>query len=308
MLNGLTGKFGQRFIPKKIHFFRVDEEINCALKGTTAIRDYETDEVLMWMGWTESDYEYAPFPIHLSSFILGWSKVEMSTRSRQMQLYINYYNIPAYGDTDSLIVKHDNYMLLPEDERGDSELGQMKLEINGKMVAIWVLSPKNYAYVYIDAKDKKIKAAMKSKGIPHPRDYYNPFELYKLNEQEEEYINGELSNIKDKNGPSISAKVKYKGFAFYDKEGELIHLSSRIPIPFLTSINNGEMIANCIFGGMIRVFGKGYSKDIYIVPDTRLREFNKTKWWENGHRILHDEFDEDYLLSLPPGHKRIGVV
>lgn len=312
-LNGLTGKFGQRSIPKSLYIYTIDQEIDKPLVETTAILDDENNnELLAWTGYVEKETTHSPFPIHLSAFILAWARIYMSKMLRRMKLERSCYYAPLYGDTDSLIVHQKSFAELEDKWKGDMELGQMKKEIHGKIIAISVLSPKNYCLTYIDGKTKKILSIMKSKGIPHPRDPYNTFECFPMSQEDAQPILDEVKFLKHrrtfKNGSkflSKTAQIGQRAYCFYDANNNLKFTCERIPPLLIPKILSRELNVECVFGGMKRSFDTMNIENIYIGPDSKLRIVNKTNWWEQGNRFYSDEDKEEYPTSYPPGHWKI---
>lgn len=324
-LNSVTGKFGQRLKKVKVHFFMVNDIIDIKLRDMTEIDDND-GQLVGWYGLEDLEEETCSYPIHLSSFILGWSRVEMSKVMRKMGkkqksenetsaeklermqgAYLEVEDAPIYGDTDSLMVKSLLYDRLPMIMKGDKDLGQMKSEVNGKIIAVTVLAPKTYHYVYIDDKSKKIYSVTKSKGIPHGCRPYYAFENHPVDpEQKKEHIQNyhKIKRRKDnpKEGYCQNVDVSKKGYIFKSNDtGEIIHVCSRIPYDLFVQLYEGSVVMEAIYGGMVRKFNSGLPNEIFIAPDFKLRNAKVKDWWSQKKRI-HITSAEKYPTALPPGH------
>lgn len=309
LLNSLTGKFGQHMACERIHLILEDDEIAEDIKDITEIFDNETSQLLGWYAKSDVISDYAPFPIHLSSFILGWSRVYMSKMMRRMGLYRIVDDCPLYGDTDSLIALYRAWLRLDDKWKGDNKLGQMKLEIPGKIISVIVLSPKTYCLTYINAKDLKILSITKSKGIPHNTKPYNTYGLYQHDEAEQNRAINEslfLENRKSTLQFSKTTKLKSRDYIF-KRNGEIVHTAYRIPPTLVEEILNRTLTMECVFGGMIRKFQPGVVDGIYVAKDSKRRTINKTNWWVRGLRQvpIRDAIEQPWPTALPYGHSRL---
>lgn len=303
VLNSLTGKFGQNLTKFNFHYYNADQEIDRPLVRMSEIFDEDDETLLGWSGFSEIEADYSPYPIHLSSWILAHSKVIMSKVMRKMNAYDQTKYAPLYGDTDSLIVHILLYNALPDDMKGDKELGQMKLEIDGKIIAVAVLAPKTYHIVYIDAKTKKIMSITKSKGIPHGGMPYPAFELFPAKDDETKKFVATFMHLKERTSQKnycTNVDVKKRCYLCFDTEtGELIHVCTKIPWDIFEGMVEGKYTVQCIFGGMIRQFNNGIS--LNISPDYKLRTANKSDYWKNKPA---SNVDCEYPPHLPQGHEK----
>ncbi len=313
-LNSLTGKFGQRGTLEKTVILLPHDKIKKPIIGIEPILS-DKKELLGYHGKEISDPKYSPYPIYLSAWILGWSRVIMSKYIRKMNLYRSTNHYIYYSDTDSLIIDHDCYESLPPESKGQSELGQLKKEVDGKIVALYVIAPKNYCYIYIDRKTRKVQCSMKSKGISHPRESYNPFECYPSSKEKEDHALNEIKFLDQrrniKNGSlylSKSSVLKQKTFSFYenDNEKEYIYTSDYIPPKYLSLLLKKKVVCYALNGVFKRRIDFFDVENITIGPDTMMREVNKTSWWAKGHRFF-SELDNGirYPPSYPNGHYKI---
>ncbi len=316
-LNSLTGKFGQKASFEKNVIILPHETVKKITTGIEPIIDKDGN-LLGYHGKEQSDSKYSPYPIYLSAWILGWSRVIMSKYIRKMNLYRDPNHYVYYSDTDSLIVDSTCYERLPDEAKGASELGQMKKEVDGKIIAVYITAPKNYCYIYVDNKSKKILCSMKSKGISHPRDSYNPFECYPSSEEKENHALKEINFIERrkeiKNGSLYLSKtsiLKEKTFSFYEikdnGEKEYIYTSDFIPPKFLSLLLKKKVICYALNGVFKRRIDFFDVENITIGPDTMMREVNKTSWWDKGHRFFSEEDTGRYPPSYPLGHYKIKI-
>ena len=315
MLNGLTGKFGQHTVLCAIMLFYIGQKIEHSMRNVTEI--YDDDEFLVgWYGVKDVEQKYAPFPIHLSAFILGWARVIMSQFLRAMKVEKDDVYCPIYGDTDSLILHHIAYDRLPEKFKGDKELGQLKLELGeSKILSIYVLAPKTYNITYIDGKTLEIKTKTRSKGIPHDGEAYDAFEKYEIDGLREELALKEANFLDERSKTAGLSKVLFSDspldlhervYIFKGKDEEILKCCSKIPSLDFVSILNRQISVECVFGGMIRSFQPGEVGNIFIARDSKKRTMYKTNWWNKGARILSDlDKDVEYPTAYAIGHEKI---
>lgn len=319
-LNSLTGKFGQRLRTTEFHIFGKDEVINVPLFEMSEILD-EEDNLLGWSGESLKEADYCPYPIQLSAFILAHSKVIMSKIMRKMGSikkkedetgeeklkrmkggYLETDYAPIYGDTDSLMVHTKMFARYPDKLKGDLELGQMKLEIKGKIIGVIVLAPKTYHIVYVDEESKKLLSITKSKGIPHGCKPFNAFETFSLSPEER---NRNLSNHihlkkrKDKEEYCKNVDIKERAYITRTMDGKIVDICSKLSWDKFEGMVLGIYKVEAIFGAMIRKFGN--ATDLNISNDYSLRTANATNYWEQGARVVMKS-EYEYPTSLPIGH------
>jgi hypothetical protein len=338
-LNGLTGKYGQLNIIKKIHVFAPNQEVKDDIFKITEIKS-EDGQVLAFYGFEEKEYTHSPFPIELSAFILSHARIFMSKYLRKMNIHKdndgNYDLTLFYQDTDSLIVHIDAWNRLANKYKGDKELGQLKLEIDGKIISIVILANKSYVITYICAKTLKILTITKCKGIPHcgsdsPAHEYNTTDFYTASKEEEEkaiFQSGYLSlrrkcsNYSNKIFTPRSENIKQRAYIFRDLEehydakaeknvqilGPILHVCSKIPPLFVENVLHRKWHLECIFGGMVRNLKPGLINEIFIAPETKSRTFCLTDWWGKGTRKYSqrpEELAKKYPTAYPIGHKML---
>jgi len=308
MLNSLTGKFGQHSIATITLLFVIGQIIENHIQNITEIYD-NSGEILGWYATAEKINDFAPFPIHLSAWILAWARIYMSKMLRRMKIERSDQECPIYGDTDSLIIHVNAWRRLEKKWKGDKELGQMKKEVKGKIIRVTVLAPKTYEVTYIDKETLRILSIVKSKGIPHPSDKCDAFEQYIDTTQEKERAVKEIDFLKNRETSlnfSKTVKIGSKNYIFRDLEGNVTEACTRIPPDRFEKILNREETMECVFGGMVRKFEAGEIDGIYVAPDSKMRTFNKTDWWGRGLRKL-SPFDSKipYPTAYPLGHWKI---
>ncbi len=327
-LNGLTGKYGQKNIVKKVHVFSPKEEVKEDIHHITEIISH--GQVLAYYGFEEKNYTHSPFPIELSAFILSHARIMMSFFLRMMEIHKKYnghYDETLfYQDTDSLIVHIKSWNRLPEKYKGDKELGQLKLEIDGKIICIIVLANKSYAITYICAKTFKILTITKCKGIPHKggdgaNHEYNTTEFYTCSKEEEEkaiYQSGFLSLRRqhvysNKVFTPKSENITNRAYIFRElqeneNKGKVLYVCYKIPPLFLGKVLARKWSLECIFGGMVRNLKPGSIHEIYIAPETKSRTFCLTDWWGKETRKYStkpEEVAKKYPTAYPIGHKML---
>ncbi len=337
MLNSLTGKYGQKNIIKQIVVFGVNDVLKRDLMKVTEIMD--DGKVLSFYGFEEKNHPYAPFPIEESAFILAHARIYMSKFLRRMKIERaydgNFDETLYYSDTDSMIIHRKSWDRLNEKYKGDKELGQLKLEIDGKIIAIQVFANKSYAVTYVCAKTLKLMSIVKCKGIPHkggdnPKNNfaYNTTDFYSLTVQDEEKAilqSGFMTLRRDT--PKMrslyvpqSNNIKFRAYIFREAstwiknekkknpievKGKILHICYKIPPLLLHHVLKREWTLECIYGGMIRKLAPGSLNEIFIAPETKSRMFCLTDWWAKGTRQFSNhpsELAKRYPTAFPPGH------
>lgn len=322
-LVALTGKFGQRNVLTPITLFYPDDILKKDLSKISEITNLEGD-FLCYYGEERKTFSHSPYPIELSAFILAHSRIYMSKILRKMKIHKayegNYDETPIYGDTDSLFLFKKSWNRLPQEMKGDKKLGQLKLEIDGKIIAAFVLAPKTYCLVYVDKKTKKLMVLVKSKGIPHYKDPYYFLETKSLLKTDlfQKAVD-ESDFLKDRRKKQQTRTVFYKDkditrrwYIFRDltKGNEVVDVCERIPGLYIEKILNKIYSLECIFGTMKRNLQPGESCNIFVAPDSKTRIYNKNDWWDEvdkeGNYInrcySHHEIEKEYPTSYPIGH------
>lgn len=320
LLNALTGKFGQKNIPKSVVLFDPEEEIKVDVVNLTRIVN-EKGQTLKFYALENKEFQYSPFPIELSAWILSLARVYMSILLRKMGIerghgpYKNEYCYsPLYSDTDSLILHISSWLKLDDNLKGDKKLGQLKLEINGKIISFVCLANKTYSFTYVDAETKKIMCISKTKGIPHGGDAYNACQHYVSTQEEQTRATSHskfLQNRRDKLFPSFifapnSLNIKSRAYVFKDAiTKEVQFVCSKIPHEFLYQILDRSWTMECVFGGMVRQFKPGGLENLFIAPETKSRSLCITDWWGQKKRI-HSIWDtEVWPSAYPVGHYKV---
>lgn len=322
-LVALTGKFGQRNISHPLTLFYPEDILDKNLSKISEIVNTNGD-FLCYYGEERKSYPHCPYPIELSAFILAHARVYMSRLLRKMSIHRAYDGhfdeCPIYGDTDSLFLQKKSWDRLPDSLKGDKELGQIKQEVDGKIICAYVLAPKTYNIIYVESESKKIMALTKSKGIPHFNLPYNALEKWSLlnSENYEKAIEESkfLSNRRDlhqtrTNFYSKDRDITRRWYIFRKtSNGEVVNVCSIIPALYIEKILEKEYTLECIFGTMKRNIQPGLSNNIFIAPDSIARVYNKTSWWEDADECGNfknrcfspHELHKQYPTSYPIGH------
>lgn len=318
-LNGLTGKFGQHVNLQRIHVYGPNDVIDVGVHDVTRVVN-DKGETVGWYAVSDVRAAYCPYPIDKSSFILAHSKVIMSQIMKAMYIpreeddeetaalrkklgaYMETDLCPGYGDTDSLMVHRKLWDALPSHMKGDKDLGQLKLEINGKILDYTVLAPKTYNFIYVDEKTKQVLSITKAKGIPHTKAPHDAFGLFPLDELKVKKANDIYKHLEKRSNILQSCKEVELRDRFYliFMDGNLLHSCYIIPPTFIPGILEGEMEVLCLFGGMRRRFECTAESGLYVMPDYNRREYNKNIWWSSCQRQHLKE--GEYPTSLPEGH------
>jgi len=311
MLNGLTGKFAQHLLQMIHHIYLKDQPICHDVREMTEIFD-ELENILGWFAVSDVETEYCGFPIHLSAFILAYSRIYMSKLLRKMDITTDCKLCPLYGDTDSLILPNEAWMRLPEKYKGEVNLGQMKYEIHGKIIEIIVVAPKTYCITYIEDKTYAIKSITKSKGIPHSTKPYRTMDLFLHDQNELERGEREFNRMEakknDKNQlPSDEVKLTTKNYLFKDLDNNILFSSRRIPRKCVKEVLYRRMNMDCVYGSMERKVKAGNIENISVTLMSARRRFGKTDWWSTGVRVVPEKDKSEYLYAsaVPVGHHRL---
>lgn len=311
IMNDLSGKMAQMSILQKTLIISNEEDMNKLLEKNkkavhhlTAIQNTSGDDIA-YMVKQDIEKEYSDYPIQLSAFILGWSKVLMSKLIRKMGIERDEDMAIIYGDTDSYIMDSRCWDRMPEKYKSTAtrELGKMKLEINGKIVKVMCMAPKTYMLIYVDGKTYEVKAKMACKGIPHIKDEYPAFV------HAENIGNASARSKRDDSEKSADIQMSIGGKAYefkYQNENgeEEVKILSRIPCDLFEKLTGGEAEMYCHFGTMKRTFEYDHVENINIENVTTKRQLGKTKWWQSGRRIITEETKKGFKTAYPPGHTR----
>jgi hypothetical protein len=319
VMNGSSGKMGQLGKDIRTHLIIGDkirmEDI--VQKETCGI--WDKDELLAVFVDEKVKRESTPYPLHLSVFILGYSRVNMSEFTRLINGYRDPSCVPFYGDTDSLFVHQRALSQIDPKEIGN-ELGQMKYEKpNHKTIGIIAMAPKTRGDLAIEKITHKVTkvvtyklvVSITSKGIPHRRESFLMDGNYSLSKliptiaQEIIQIANfleERSITKDK---KEKAKHFYKTVFLKDKyyirtKGEEVEVKDRITWEDMNLVLHNEANIICLYGGMIRNLKSSADIDeMGISLDYIRRSLSKTLWWEKGFRNITTLFPNE--LTTPIG-------
>lgn len=220
-MNRLSGKLGQKM--KKVNttvlnlrnYSPNDKKWNQFEETPEKIRiplNADRGESLAFLDYLNQE-DYSPFPVQLSAFILAKSKQIMSKIMRELNGYRIENRAPFYGDTDSIIIPYSTFKDLPAKWIG-KELKQLKDELEGmKVLALLTIAPKTYMEVFYNPKTQKIECKMKSKGIPHEKEAYDPFNIAdEFTQSEETQFRNELILLWTRDKPVKNVQLKYYRF------------------------------------------------------------------------------------------------
>jgi hypothetical protein len=296
-MNALTGKFAQRFAEEGLIFVRKQSELaGIEFYNLTTVNDSD-GRILGFMASIKNYTPTACYPVHLSSFILGHSRCFMSRILRNMNATTEPQDSPIYSDTDSYIINKRVFLRLPAKRLG-KKLGQLKPEVNGKIIHVCALAPKTYRFIYVDAETLEVKCQTRCKGISHTPEAYDAFDDCVASNPEEAIEHYEIhQNKEDMSG----ADIRERKYFFFNQANELM-VTDKIPGLAFPKLLTGELRMELLWGGMERNLDYSNLETISIAPTYKTRTIYKTPWWQSNKRIYksnHGAFDYAY----PPGHK-----
>jgi hypothetical protein len=297
-MNSLTGKFGQKFTDEGLIFVRDQSELNGVdFYNLTEVVDKD-GRVLGFIASTKIETETACYPVQLTCFILGHSRCYMSRVLRNMNATTDPTKSPFYSDTDSWIVKIAEMNALPKKRVGKA-LGQLKSEVDGKIIYFCALAPKTYVIIFVDEKTFEVKCRVRCKGIPHPGDDYDAFDHFDSSMKKDAIVHHSLhASGSDMTG----ANIKERNYFFFDKDEKITEVTSRIPSYMFPRILDGEVSMQLLFGAMERKFDYSHLDSIAIAPTYKARTMYKTPWWKSGKRIYPPNSGR-FDFALAPGHQ-----
>ncbi len=301
-MNALSGKFAQMSVEEGVAIVRdLREMMDKTIKRTTEVQDPETGETIAYIAYNEKKKAYSDYPIQLSCFILGWSKVRMSKVLRKAQLLHDANLAMLYGDTDSYYMHNDAWKIIPDSEKSDEscKLGAFKVDIDGKILFMVCLAPKTMAIVYIDGKSFQLMCKIRCKGIPLTNCVYPAFAKSFIPDERQmteaiKHMEGDFTN----GNFWVDIKERIYDFTWKDGRHELLNI---IPPEYFADILHGNLKLNVIFGTMKRTFDFNNSICIYIEPDFSKRDLVVQSWWKTGRRIIRKDAKQ-YESAYPPGH------
>lgn len=344
-LNGCTGKFAQVSKSFRTRIFLPEDTIpKMEIEQMTAIRDDTNGECLGWFVKESQKNEYSKFPIQLSVFILAYSKIIMSNMMHSLGLQKEEKDGVMYGDTDSLIFHQqfwptekahlDNLWIQIEGQMipwrphppfiraserfiykegryvkiwEGTELSQAKQEVDGKIIGIVVLGPKNYVVIFICNKTLKIMAKARCKSIPHTLKDYDAGEEWHVSEKEKQKALDIYHSIQDKSTLEfvLGTDIKARYYIFEQVETGELFVTSKIPALWFTEILHGTKIMNVLYGTMFRRFCPTNPGNILIAPDMKHRNMGKNSFWkrQDPKRIIKN--GPQWGTAYPPGHYRL---
>jgi hypothetical protein len=311
IMNSSSGKHGQIGRPSKTALL-IGEDITMEGLSKSDSRGIWNEEDELLAVFTEQDQPltHTPYPLQLSVFILGNSRVCMSEFTRSIDGYRNPKNVPTYGDTDSLVVRKKSTLHLDPSEFGP-KLGQMKDEIpNGKILATITLAPKtNMKLILMEEFNKEtkemnysIQTTLTSKGVPHMREPYEYFKSYLVpTEKAIEAINIAtfLEAREDTKVHYHHVTLKEPLYIRTEYSTNLKEVKDRIIWGDMEMVMNEQANIVCLYGGMIRNLKMDAQMDgIGISLDYMRRSLSNELWWKKGNRILTDKFPNEITKPL----------
>lgn len=167
-------------------------------------------------------------------------------------------------------------------------MGRLKLELYGKIIAVYVLAPKTYMVLYIDEKTKAVMMKIRCKGIPRIANDYAAFfkvpignkkraeRLFELQEKNKQRLDNE------EDVPVEYVDIKERAYMFIDHKSGKKEILQRIPAQYFIKVAEGKMDLIVLFGSMLRKWKPQNLDEMYISPQYRHRQVGKTNWWDNG--------------------------
>ncbi len=310
-LNNLTGKFSQKYDHRKATFI-YDDSVFQDGNFVDIIKEMQfvlqNNQISSFLVFTQDPTEIDPNKQkQLGPCILANSRVWMSEITRAMGgepggSYLNHLYMPFYTDTDSLIIPSNAVEKMKPEHKAmyiGNELGQMKPEINGVIVNFCALAPKTYFYTYIDAKDLKLYAGIRTKGVPHNPQwcFRGKMDLEKIKSAPIKAINEDLRDVfysLCERGEKKKGKVE---------KGIVLETKNYIPFEFFKRMYLENLVVVATFGQMVRQLiskkfihterGNHCVVEIYLGA---LRTINQSQWWNGDKRRML------IFYSVPEGH------
>jgi len=309
IMNSNSGKWAQRLV-KTVHKLLIGSamEQDSQLKAESVNFIYsEYGEVLAKVVKQKNEATTSPYPLHMSVFILAYSRERMSNFTRAIKGYTNPTYVPTYGDTDSIFVDSESVKQVDKIEFGKN-LGQMDDEKPGcYIIASIVLAPKTYMILWVKfatqhgplAENGKelhsipnLWVKFTSKGIPHTRDDYDPFGDYSVSpetaEMVEDIINFQENRTTTKNKyPNVELKKYYFYKVYQDSEREC-EIKDRLTWTDMEDLIHEKASILSIFGGMVRnLISLSDVNDMGVNMDYQRRSIVNQPWWKKGHRVVN---------------------
>lgn len=318
IMNDLTGKFGQKTVCSEVHVTKTP----CPEKGVSTLIWGDDWDLNVFLTTEYKTTNYTSYPVQLSCFILGWSKVRMWELLQKMNILYREEDNVYYGDTDSYIMHRKCWDALPDYEKSTEakELNRVKLEVDGKIIRIIVLGPKMYMVIFICSKTSRLMSMVRCKGIPHtpipyPAGVVKPTgtSTDKLQSIEDWFTeNDQMRSLKSKKQPYstvlppakpvVLGEVNYK-FTFPDENKETVY-TKQIPSDYFAKMLTGEVKCEVYYPTFKRTVDLIKSDSLFITAEYSRRNMIAVPWWQKGKRILL----EGATLgdpSYPPGHEKI---
>jgi hypothetical protein len=299
-LNALTGKFGQKRISNQKMVISINDLPtikDIPLQSFESIINEDGEIVAYLVQKKDEDDLPSPYPIHLSSTILENSKVIMSQLADEMGMYHDERYTAAYSDTDSYIVHQKAFARLDQKKWVGKNLGQLKLEVNGKIIGIIVIAPKTYMICYICAETLTINLKMRCKGIPHFPRAYDYFFDNQLKGDALEKARKELLHCYNRvpgTEPSEGVVFKKQRYAIIPMEKDIvdsrdrdqewmkdIQFIHRLDWASLEGMITEKIKIDCIYPQMRRKALNHFTTDISIIPDYNTRCVFNQLWWND---------------------------
>jgi hypothetical protein len=322
-MNALSGKYGQKSQDLSVKIMVGSDIKKDYLKdpNTQIIWNHAEDEIVGLVVKVKEERHYSSYAIQNSSFILGNSKVSMSTYTRKINGYHDPNAVPKYGDTDSLIVHNTATKNAPPEEYG-KELGQMKDEYpDSRIFAIVVLAPKMYMKLFIEKSKKRnryeILCNFTAKGIVHIKHSYEAFkdytvpplvrehalELFHFLESRKDLDGGIASNRWK--GP-VYLKTPYYITTIQKKDNPIEYqVKDRITWEDVTGILRRDREVHVLYGTISRMLKAEFDYEkVGVCIDYNKREVSSDLWWDKGSRLFDIDGSIHNPISYPLGHTK----
>ncbi len=344
LANALSGKHGQKTQPHRLRLLIGDEITHEHLTQSNQQNIYSDDgSTLAVCVETPVDADRTPFALINSVFILSYARVWVSRfmracKSERGNAYTDPEIAPIEGDTDSLVQPRQAFINVDPIWFGKS-LGQMKDEMPGEFILYQAnIAPKTKIKIYLTQitpegpknKDNQclekvtiVRGFFKSKGIPHPREIYDPFhrkDLLNPYQNNQPYYDfncipdevQEMIRIKKFLAERETTKQHYNGtinigkpmFNIQNKTGNQ-EFRTHLTCDDIENAIKGNNDILCLFGGMIRNLKNApHVDDMGIFPDYVRRSVKSQNWWEDGKNRIIDPDTFPYGITYPIGFEK----
>lgn len=293
LMNGLTGKMSQKFINEEWKIIYGDHEVRDAnyrknIKSFEIIKHSRTGRPVAICLNVLKPEALPTKPIQLGAFLLGASRVHMSKMYKALNAYYSPSCTIDYGDTDSLIVSTNAYIVALEQHPTmfGPQMGQLSDDLaGGKIIRGFYISPKVYFLEYY--RGGKLFWKIRAKGVP------------KGNLQTSvDKIKEDTRNFDEIMAWHIQDPLQRPIFQ-YQVAGQTYCSPTLTDHIFVVLYEGGtfQVTYACMKKNIMKNQSNHQAADIKFIVTHR--DINKKPWWNTGVRSLPPYINQ---VSYPKGH------